>query len=250
KEESTEAPVSTVKPNEGTDKRNEGTDKQDGGIDSTKVSTDRQCEGTVDQNEGKSATQTAPTTTLTPTPTIFGDDKTIAQVLITMSQNKQKEKEKRVEIKNVEDTERPRPTSTRSILTLRPLPKIDIKDKGKKRIEKEDESNTESEDITEAEKNLNNLLMMKRWPERFKRSRKLKRRRKGWLRKKLQRLHSLMNMISFRQDLMLTRYLLKSFKRKRETYTIEQRTKFLHDTIAAQRRFLAQQRSEAIFEAF
>ncbi|GKA32742.1 hypothetical protein Tco_0719109 [Tanacetum coccineum] len=35
-------------------------------------------------------------------------------------------------------------------------------------------------------------------------------------------------------------------KRKREMYTIEQRTKFLHDTIAAQRKFLAQQRSEAI----
>ncbi|GKC98992.1 hypothetical protein Tco_1169267 [Tanacetum coccineum] len=44
----------------------------------TKVSTDRQGEGTVDQNEGKSATQTAPTTTSTPTPTIFGDDETIA----------------------------------------------------------------------------------------------------------------------------------------------------------------------------
>ncbi|GKF48417.1 hypothetical protein Tco_0141668, partial [Tanacetum coccineum] len=78
KEVSTEAPV--------TDKRNEGTDKQDGG-------TDKRNEGTADQNEGKSATQTAPTT-LTPTPTIFGDDETIAQVLITMSQNKQKEKEK------------------------------------------------------------------------------------------------------------------------------------------------------------
>ncbi|GKE57596.1 hypothetical protein Tco_1496781 [Tanacetum coccineum] len=77
KEVSTEAPVSTVKPNEGTDKRNEGTDKQDGGTDSTKVSTDRQGEGTADQNEGKSATQTAPTTTSTPTPTIFGDDETI-----------------------------------------------------------------------------------------------------------------------------------------------------------------------------
>ncbi|GKC00906.1 hypothetical protein Tco_0987042 [Tanacetum coccineum] len=88
--------------------------------------------------------------------------------------------------------------------------------------------------------------MMKRWPERFKRSGKLKRRRKGWMREKLQRLHSLMNMISFRQDLMLTRYLLKSFKIKREMYTIEQRTKFLHDTIAAQRRFLAQQTYEAI----
>ncbi|GKA72964.1 hypothetical protein Tco_0779180 [Tanacetum coccineum] len=33
---------------------------------------------------------------------------------------------------------------------------------------------------------------------------------------------------------------------EREMYTIEQRAKFLHDTIAAQRRFLAQQRSEAI----
>ncbi|GKF04870.1 hypothetical protein Tco_0035538, partial [Tanacetum coccineum] len=33
---------------------------------------------------------------------------------------------------------------------------------------------------------------------------------------------------------------------EREKFTIEQRTKFLHDTIAEQRRFLAQQRSEAI----
>ncbi|GJX28935.1 putative ribonuclease H-like domain-containing protein [Tanacetum coccineum] len=62
---------------------------------------------TADQNEGKSATQTAPI--------IFGDDETIAQVLITMSQNKQKEKEKGVEIRNVEDTERPRPTSIKSL---------------------------------------------------------------------------------------------------------------------------------------
>ncbi|GJR61899.1 hypothetical protein Tco_1504061 [Tanacetum coccineum] len=59
KEVSTEAPVSTVKPNEGIDKRNKGTDKQDGGIDSTKVSTNRQDEGIADQNEGKNATQTA-----------------------------------------------------------------------------------------------------------------------------------------------------------------------------------------------
>ncbi|GJR19554.1 putative ribonuclease H-like domain-containing protein [Tanacetum coccineum] len=93
KEVSTKAPVSIVKPNKGTNKR----------------------------NEGKSATQIAPTTTSTPTPTIFGDDETIAQVLITMSQNKQNEKEKGVEIRNVEDTERPRPTSTRSVLTLKPF---------------------------------------------------------------------------------------------------------------------------------
>ncbi|GJX79802.1 hypothetical protein Tco_0327951 [Tanacetum coccineum] len=69
-------------------------------------------EGTADQNEGNSATQTAPTTT---TPTIFGDDETIAQVLIIMSQNKEKlkEKEKGIELKDVEETERPRPTSTK-----------------------------------------------------------------------------------------------------------------------------------------
>ncbi|GJU81179.1 hypothetical protein Tco_1283544 [Tanacetum coccineum] len=69
-----------------------------------------------------------------------------------MSQNKQKEKEKGVEIRNVEDTERPRPTSTRSVLTLKPLPKIDPKDKGKKRIDEEGESDTKSDDITEAER--------------------------------------------------------------------------------------------------
>ncbi|GKB62845.1 hypothetical protein Tco_0919031 [Tanacetum coccineum] len=74
-----------------------------------------------------------------------------------MSLNKQKEKEKGVEIRNVEDTERSMPTSTRSILTLRPLPKIDPKDKGKKWIEEEDKSDTESEDITKAEKKFKQL---------------------------------------------------------------------------------------------
>ncbi|GKG39155.1 hypothetical protein Tco_0463300, partial [Tanacetum coccineum] len=68
KEVSTEAPVSIVKTNEGTDKKNDSTNKQDGGTDNTKVSTDRQGEGTADQNEEKSVTQTY---TLTPTPTIF-----------------------------------------------------------------------------------------------------------------------------------------------------------------------------------
>ncbi|GJS21626.1 putative ribonuclease H-like domain-containing protein [Tanacetum coccineum] len=177
----------------------------------TKVSTDRQGEGTADQNEGKSATQTAPTTTSTPTPTIFGDDETIAQVLITMSQNKQKEKEKGVEIRNVEDTERPRPTSTRFVLTLKPLPKIDLKDKGKKMI-----------DELKLKRSLKCLLRMKRWPERFKKNRKLKRKRK---------------------DKILAEELQKE---EREKFTIEQRAKFLHDTIAAQRKFLAQQRSKAI----
>ncbi|GJR71842.1 hypothetical protein Tco_0084207 [Tanacetum coccineum] len=119
---------------------------------------------------------------------LFSDDETIAQFLVTMSQNKTKQKG--VEINEIKDTDRPRTTTERSILTLKPLPKIDLKDKGKKVLERKLKISAESE---------------------------------------------------------VTRFLLRSFKKKREKkFTIEQRAKFLHDTIAAQRRFLAQQRSEAI----
>ncbi|GJX19834.1 hypothetical protein Tco_0222511 [Tanacetum coccineum] len=243
KEVSTEAPVSTVKPNEGTDKRNEGTDKQDGGTDSTKVSTDRQGEGTADQNEGKSATQTAPTTTSTPTPTIFGDDETIAQVLITMSQNKQKEKEKGVEIRNVEDTERPRPTSTRSVLTLKPLPKIDPKDKGKKMIDEEGESDTESDDITEAEKKFKMLAKDEEVARKVQEEWEAEEEKKRLAEEEATKV-ALTNEYDFIQarinaDKILAEELQKE---EREKFTIEQRAKFLHDTIAAQRKFLAQQR--------
>ncbi|GKA97644.1 ALP1-like protein [Tanacetum coccineum] len=141
--------VSTNKKEVSTDRPEEGTDKQKVSTDKEEVSTDIPDEGTVYQIEGRSAIQTAPTTT----PTIFGDDQTIAQVLLNMSQAKaiSREKEKGVELKDVENIEIPRPTSTRSLLTLKPLLKIDPKDKGKKKIE-EDESDTESEDINESEK--------------------------------------------------------------------------------------------------
>ncbi|GKA93394.1 hypothetical protein Tco_0815380, partial [Tanacetum coccineum] len=119
---STEDPVSTAQPKVSTDK--------------PKVSTDKDDERTAEPKYGISDESATPTMTLTPTLTVFGDDETIAQVLITMSQNKvkQKEKEKRVEIKDTEDTDRPRTTIERSILTLKPLPKIDPKAKGKKKI--------------------------------------------------------------------------------------------------------------------
>ncbi|GJY49970.1 hypothetical protein Tco_0439926 [Tanacetum coccineum] len=83
----TDLQQSTVKPDEGTDKQNRGTDR-------TKVSTDSFVEGTAeikDQVSGESDTPTVPTMTSTPTPTVFGDDETIAQVLIIMSQNKVKQ---------------------------------------------------------------------------------------------------------------------------------------------------------------
>ncbi|GJT67646.1 hypothetical protein Tco_1019126 [Tanacetum coccineum] len=214
--------------------------------DKEEVSTDRPDEGTVDQNEGRSATQTAPTTT---TPTIFGDDETIAQVLIIMSQNKEKlkEKEKGVELKDVEETERPRPTSTRSLLTLKPLPKIDPKDKGKKKIKEEDESDTESEGITEAEKKFKQLArdeeVARKVQEDWEAEEEVKK-----LAEEEATKAALSNEYDFIQARLNADKILaeKLQEEEREMYTIEQRAKLLHDTIAAQRRFLAQQRSEAI----
>ncbi|GKF28971.1 hypothetical protein Tco_0095313 [Tanacetum coccineum] len=134
------ARLSTDKEKYSTDRPNKGTDMQKVSTNKEKDSTDRPDEYTVDQTKGRSATPTTPT----PTPTTFRDDETIAQVLLNMSQAKavSREKEKGVELKDVENIERPRPTSTRSLLTLKPLPKIDPKDKGKKKIE-EDKSDTE-----------------------------------------------------------------------------------------------------------
>ncbi|GKD14555.1 hypothetical protein Tco_1198962, partial [Tanacetum coccineum] len=64
---------------------------------------------------------------------------------------------KGVEFKDIEETDRPRPTSTRSLLTLKPLPKIDPKDKRKKKIEEEVETKSESDGIPEAEKKFKQL---------------------------------------------------------------------------------------------
>ncbi|GJS81410.1 putative ribonuclease H-like domain-containing protein [Tanacetum coccineum] len=132
-EVSTEDVLSTAQQKVSTDKKKVSTDRPNVSTDRPKVSTDKEKdstvstdEGTVDQTEGRRATPTTPTTT----PTMFGDDETIAQVLLNMSQAKavSREKEKGVELKDVEETERQRPTSTRSLLTLKPLPKIDPKD--------------------------------------------------------------------------------------------------------------------------
>ncbi|GJY80191.1 hypothetical protein Tco_0492942 [Tanacetum coccineum] len=125
--ESVEDAVSTNKEKVSTDRSKVSTDRSRVSTDKQKDSTNRPDEGTVDQTEGRSATPTTPT----PTHTIFGDDETIAQVLLNMSQAKAvlREKEKG----------------------------IDLKDKRKKKIKEEDESDTESEGIPEAEKKFKQL---------------------------------------------------------------------------------------------
>ncbi|GJW16825.1 hypothetical protein Tco_0024261 [Tanacetum coccineum] len=159
---STEDVLSTAKEKVSTDKEKVSTDRPIVSTDRSKVSTDRHIESTDEQRKGTeyhteegSATQA----TQTPTSTMFGDDETIAKVLLNMSQAKavSRENEKGVELKDIEETDRPRPTSTRSLLTLKPVPKIDPKDKGKKKIEEEDESKSKSDGIPEAEKKFKQL---------------------------------------------------------------------------------------------
>ncbi|GJT15103.1 hypothetical protein Tco_0873809 [Tanacetum coccineum] len=161
--------VSTDKQNEGTEEPNEGTEEQNEDTVENFEGTEENIEGTEEKvestdghkkgTEEEIAAQATQTSTQTPTSKIFGDDETIAKVLLNMSQAKavSREKEKGVELKDVEETDRPKPTSTRSLLTLKPLPKIDPKDKGKKKIEEEDESESESDGIPEAEKKFKQL---------------------------------------------------------------------------------------------
>ncbi|GJY01432.1 hypothetical protein Tco_0359584 [Tanacetum coccineum] len=165
--------------------------------------------GTAELKNGNSDENATPTAT----PTVFGDDETIAEFLVSMSQNKAKQKG--VEIKDAEDSNRPRPTSTRSLLTLKPLPKIDPKDKGKKVLEEEAESDAESEGVNEAERKFAQLAN----DEEIARKARIE------------------------ADSILAARLQEE---EREKFTIEERAKLLHDTIAAQRRFLAQQRAAEI----
>ncbi|GJZ43531.1 hypothetical protein Tco_0590786 [Tanacetum coccineum] len=201
------------------ERQDEGTDMPKVSTARTKLSTDKFEKGTAEP-EPRESTSSAAQTTPTPTPITFGDDKIIAQVLLNMSQAKavSKEKEKGVEIRNAKNAERPRTTSTRSVLTLKPLPKIDPKEKGKKRIEEDEES----EEITEAKKKFDQIAHDEET--------------------------ALSNEYDFIQARIEADRLLaeRVQEAEREQFTVEERAKFLHDTIATQRRILAQQRTEAI----
>ncbi|GJS59176.1 hypothetical protein Tco_0653960, partial [Tanacetum coccineum] len=237
--------VSTDKEKVSTDRPIVSTDGSKVSTDKEKDSTDRTDEGTDDQTEGGRATQT----TQTPTSTIFGDDETIAQVLLNMSQAKavSREKEKGVEFKDIEETERSRPTSTRSLLTLKPLPKIDPKDKGKKKIEEEDESESESDGIPEAERKFKQLASDEEMARKVQEEWEGEEERKRLAEEEATNEALIRNYDDIKARIEADRLLAERLQeQEREQFTVEERAKFLHDTIATQRKFLAQQRSEAI----
>ncbi|GJY72199.1 hypothetical protein Tco_0475902 [Tanacetum coccineum] len=237
--------VSTDRPIVSTDGSKVSTDRQIEGTDEQIESTDEQRKGTEDHTEEGSATQA----TQTPTSTIFGDDETIAKVLLNMSQAKavSREKEKGVELKDIEETDRPRPTSTRSLLTLKPLPKIDPKDNGKKKIEEECESESESDGIPEAEKKFKHLESDEEMARKIQEEWEGEEERNRIAEEKATNEALIRNYDDIKARIEADRLLAEKLQEEeREQFTIEERAKFLHDTIAAQRKFLAQQRSEAI----
>ncbi|GKF37550.1 hypothetical protein Tco_0114308, partial [Tanacetum coccineum] len=128
--------VSTDNQVEGTEEQSKGSEEIFEGSEEHQVSTELQREGTEekvestagqidsteDQTKEEIPTKASHTSTQSPTSMIFGDDETIAILLLNMSKAKatSKEKEKGVELKDVEEIDRPRPTSQRSLLTLKP----------------------------------------------------------------------------------------------------------------------------------
>ncbi|GKE40923.1 hypothetical protein Tco_1464328 [Tanacetum coccineum] len=224
---STEDQVNTVKPDEGTDK--------------PKVSTDKIEKGTAKLKNGNSGENAKPTATLI----VFGDDETIAEFLVSMSQNKAKQKG--VEIKDAEDSNSPRPTSTRSLLTLKPFPKINPKDKGKKVLEEEAESDAESKGVNEAERKFPQLANDEEIARKVQDEWEPKEKNKKLTEEEATKV-ALINdyddiQARIKADSILAARLQEE---EREKFTIEERAKLLHDTIATQRRFLAQQRAAEI----
>ncbi|GJV26875.1 putative ribonuclease H-like domain-containing protein [Tanacetum coccineum] len=158
-----------------------------------------------------------------------------------------KEKEKGVELKDVEETDRPRPTSTRSLLTLKPLPKIDPKDKGKNKIEEEDESESESDGIPKAEKKFKQLESDEEMARKIQEEWEGEEERNRIAEEKAANEALIRNFDDIKARIEADRLLAEKLQeQEREELSIEERAKFLHDTIATQRKFLAQQRSEAV----
>ncbi|GKE05719.1 hypothetical protein Tco_1397737, partial [Tanacetum coccineum] len=118
-------------------------------------------------------------------------------------------------IKEVEESDRP----ARSVLTLKPLPKIDPKDKGKCIFEEEPEP---AKKLKKSDLDAAQLAMDEEVARQF------------------DEIQARMN-----ADTLLAERLQEE---KREKFTVEERAKFLHDTIAAQRKLIEKMNKKAAGE--
>ncbi|GJX72375.1 hypothetical protein Tco_0309546 [Tanacetum coccineum] len=210
---STEDVLSTDKDKFSTDEQIESTDEQRKGTEEQIEGTDKQIESTDEQRKG-----------------------TEEQIESTDEQRKGNDdhSEEGSELKDIEETDRPKPTSTRSLLTLKPLPKIDLKDKGKKKIEEEDESESESDGIPEAEKKFKQLASDEEMARKIQEEWEGEEERNRLAEEKATNEALIRNFDDIKARIEADRLLAEKLQeQEREQFTIEERAKFLHDTIAA-----------------
>ncbi|GJW20575.1 hypothetical protein Tco_0031197 [Tanacetum coccineum] len=135
----------------------------------------------------------------------------------------------------------------RSILTLKPLPKINPKDKGKKVLEEEAESDAESEGVDEAERKFDQLAKDEEIARKVQEDWEAEEEMKKLAEEEATKAALIQDFDDIQARIEADRLLAARLQEEeRETFTVEERAKFLYDTIAAQRRFLAQQRAAAI----
>nr|GEU54060.1 ribonuclease H-like domain-containing protein [Tanacetum cinerariifolium] len=173
-----------------------------------------------------------------PTPTTVFEDEDIFLVdaLVMLSD---KTKLKGVEINEIKDTDRP----AKSILTLKPLPTIDPKDKCKGILEKEPEPvNVKSKGQDEAKVAMDEEV-----------ARKLDEHIQSELERKRVVEEEATNASLIRvYDEIQARINADSIvaarlqEEEREKFAAKESAKFLHDTVVAQRKFIAEQRASAI----
>ncbi|GJU90744.1 hypothetical protein Tco_1303167 [Tanacetum coccineum] len=185
--------------------------------------------------EVSTATPMTPPTT---TSVFDNEDITLAETLVKMKDDKAKLKG--VAIKEVKESDRPE----RSVLTLKPLPKIDPKDKGKGVLEEEHEP---AKKLNKSDLDAAQLAMDKEFAiqANAELQAELERERVAAEEATQAALASEFDEIQARinADTLLAKRLQEA---EREQFTVEQRAKFLHDIIAAQRKFLAEQRANKL----
>ncbi|GJZ50747.1 hypothetical protein Tco_0605262 [Tanacetum coccineum] len=197
------------------------------------VSTARPDVDAARQEDSVVEPRTPPTTT-----SIFDDeDITMAQTLIKMKE--EKAKEKGVSIKDVEDSSRP----ARSILTLKPLPTIDPKDKGKSVLEEPEPAKKMTRSDFDAAQIARDAEIARQLQVDLQAEVERERQREEEASKAA--IAEMYDEVQAGIDADAL-FAAKLQQEEREEYTIEERAKFLAETIAAQRKFRAAQRSAEI----
>ncbi|GJU65592.1 ribonuclease H-like domain-containing protein [Tanacetum coccineum] len=118
---------------------------------------------------------------------------------------------------------------------------------GKRKLEREKESESESDGIPEVEKKFKRLASDEEMARKVQEEWESEEERKRLAKEEATNDALIRNYDDIKARIEADRLLAEKLQEEeREQFTIEERAKFLHDTIAAQRKFLAQQRSEAI----